>query len=140
MHDLSDGFVFPGVKSQKLTFSVNAAAAQLRTNDGNAFISVFPVNDLIKIQTTANISVSAGGNLTANVGGVASVTAPTVNIVGNVNITGALTVSGNLLGGGAIQTPGTVTGGTDVVFASTSLKNHIHGGVTAGSANTTPPR
>lgn len=42
MHDLSDGFVIPGPKSQKKRFTVSTTAAQLRSNDGQFYLEVSP--------------------------------------------------------------------------------------------------
>lgn len=40
MHDLSDGFVIPGPKSQPNAFPVSTSAAQLRSNDGQFYIEI----------------------------------------------------------------------------------------------------
>lgn len=57
MHDLSDGFVIPGPRSQPRKITA-AASAQLRTDDGSVFVQVNGSGVLIK----GNVTVQ--GNLT----------------------------------------------------------------------------
>jgi hypothetical protein len=87
-----------------------------------------------------------GGNLVVTVVGTSTLTAPTINLVGPVYISGFLSVAGDGGGEGGVIT-GTirlesgdiiVTGG-DVIADGISLKTHIHGGVDSGSSNTDPP-
>lgn len=121
MHDLSDGFVFAGVRSQPRAFNVNTSAAQLRTDDGTAYVELDPTTKNIKALTPANVNVNAGGNLAATAAGEASVTAPTIKFVGNVEITGNLTISGSTIGNGI------------------NLNTHVHTGVQPGGGNTGAP-
>ncbi len=121
MHDLSDGFVFAGVRSQPRAFNVNTSAAQLRTDDGTAYVELDPATKNIKALTPANVNVNAGGNLAATAAGEASVTAPTIKLVGNVEITGNLTISGTTIGNGI------------------NLNTHVHTGVQPGGGNTGAP-
>lgn len=121
MHDISDGFVFAGVRSQPRAFDVATDAAQLRTDDGQAFVEINPTTHNINIETTGNITANADDNITATAGGSATVTAPTINLVGNVNITGNLNVSGTTIGNGI------------------NLNTHLHSGVQAGGSNTGLP-
>ena len=78
MHDLSDGFVLPGVKSQVKKFTVNTSAVELRTNDGSAKISLETGSHNVNVITT----------------GHAIVDAPNIDLIGRVSITGFLTVNG----------------------------------------------
>ena len=149
MHDLSDGFVIPGVKSQPNKFTVSTTAAQLRSNDGQTAISINPTVHVIDVRTsgdlyaevTGNVTATIQGQLSASVTGNASVSssgtitlqAPTINLTGNVNVSGGLTVGGTTVSTGSISTSGNVTaGGID-------LKTHVHTGVTGGSSNTGGP-
>jgi Phage protein Gp138 N-terminal domain/GpV Apex motif len=85
MHDLSDGFAFVGVSSvPNVIPAISTAAAQLRTDDGTTFVEVSATG--VKTQTTGNAAVVAGG--------VASVTAPVINLTGAVNIVGVFTING----------------------------------------------
>ncbi len=87
---------------------------------------------------TENISGSKteniGGGLTVTVGGASTLTAPTINLVGAVNITGLLSVAGG--GGGSVSGTLTITAG-DVIADGVSLKNHTHPDPQGG--NTGPP-
>ena len=59
--------------------------------------------------------------------GTVEIKAATIKLLGDGEVTGALTASG------------TSTGTTDVVGGGKSLKDHIHSGVTTGSASSGPP-
>jgi len=61
MHDLSDGFVLPGVRSQPRKFSVNMNEAQMRTDDGTVAIGINPTSKAINIFTTGDVNVTSGG-------------------------------------------------------------------------------
>jgi phage baseplate assembly protein gpV len=113
MHDLSDGFIFAGVRSQPRAFVVNTTSAQLRTDDGAAYVEVNPTSKNINVVTPANANITAGGE--------AKVTAPTIKLVGNVEITGNLNISGTTIGNGV------------------NLNTHVHTGVQPGGGNTGAP-
>lgn len=69
MHDLSDGFFFPGVFSQpRVPAAVPSAGVQLRSNDGEAYIEI--------AGHAANLRFPGD-----------------VNLVGNLNVTGTITSS-----------------------------------------------
>lgn len=70
MHDLSDGFALLGFRSQpRVIGGISGTAAQLRTDDGAAFIEVDAATHAINITTTApvNVTSSAAANVTAPV-------------------------------------------------------------------------
>lgn len=86
------------------------------------------------------------GQLNITVSGDSTLTAPRINLVGPVFISGLLSVDGDGAGEGGVIT-GTirlasgdiiVTGG-DVVVDGVSLKTHTHGGVESGGSNTSVP-
>lgn len=66
-------------------------------------------------------------------GSTVAITADDVTITGNVTITGDVSITGDA------QASGTITGSTDVVGGGVSLKDHKHGGVQAGGAQTGGP-
>jgi len=73
MHDLSDGFVLLGFRSKPRALAgVSTTAAQLRTDDGSAQISVDGQSHAISIQTTASVNVTSSAS--------ATVTAPIINL------------------------------------------------------------
>ena len=66
MHDLSDGFVLPGVRSQPRKFSVSTTRAELRSDDGEAVVSLDPESHEIVVETPTNATVNAGGTACLN--------------------------------------------------------------------------
>jgi phage baseplate assembly protein V len=66
-------------------------------------------------------------------GSTVAITADDVTITGNVTITGDVAITGNA------SASGTVTGETDVMGGGISLKDHKHGGVQSGVAQTGAP-
>lgn len=122
-HDLSDAFVIPGPQSQAKKISgISTTAAQLRTDDGSAFIEL-----------------AAGGDITATTTGNATINAPEIVLNGNVTINGNLS-QGMGEGGGTATMKGPVTVTNDVTAGGKSLMTHTHGGVETGSGNTGEPQ
>ncbi len=115
MHDLSDGFAFIGPRSQPRVLSPagSGTGVELRNDARTAYV---------RIDNAASVEVVTPANLTATVGGTASVTAPTINLTGNVNITGNLVVTG------------TVTNASKNIGST-----HTHGGVQTGAGTTGAP-
>lgn len=67
-------------------------------------------------------TIDVGGTTTLTSGGDVNITAPTVNITGDVTVTGTVTAQG------------------DVIGAGISLSGHIHSGVESGGSNTGGPQ
>jgi hypothetical protein len=68
--DLSDGFAFVGPFSQKTKISgYSTDAAQLRSNDGDAYIQLNPTTHEIDAVTTTKITAQAGTDIDATAGG-----------------------------------------------------------------------
>jgi len=112
MHDIQDGFALIGPFSQVTKLAnVSSATAQLRSNDGEAYVELDPSGHIVNI-------VGPGG----------------VNITGPVAISGAVTVSQT------IAAQSTISSSVDVQAAGISLKNHVHPGVASGSSNTGTPQ
>lgn len=124
MHDLSDGFVLVGPMSQPHKIgNISTEAVQLRSDDGAAFFEINPSSHDIAITTSGNISIT-GKTIVMQADSV-TIDTPTTAI------------SGALQSGGSKGTGAEFTG--DVTADGISLKTHIHGGVTTGGGNTTPP-
>lgn len=122
MHDLSDAFCIVGPQSQAKKISgISTTAAQLRTDDGTAFIEL-----------------SAGGDITATTAGNATINAPEIILNGNVTINGNLS-QGMGDGGGTATMRGPVTVTNDVTAGGKSLMTHTHGGVEHGNDSTGEP-
>lgn len=112
-HSLSDAFVLVGPQSQAEKISgISTSGAQLRTDDGTAFIELAAGHD---------ITLTTPGKLTANAEGGAVLVSSTIELTGTVKINGSLSVTG------------------DVKAAGISLSNHLHGGVMPGGSNTGKP-
>ncbi|MDB5444982.1 MAG: hypothetical protein JWQ97_299 [Phenylobacterium sp.] len=111
MHDLSDGFVMVGPRSQpRVLANISTTHAQLRSDDGVAFVDLDPTGHVVKVTAPGGIVLD-----------------------GPVHITGVTTADQD------INVTGTVTASTDVIGGGKHLKTHIHSGVTAGTANTGAP-
>ncbi|EPG3940609.1 TPA: phage baseplate protein [Klebsiella pneumoniae] len=122
MHDLSDAFCIVGPQSQaKKIGGISTTGAQLRTDDGSAFIEV-----------------AAGGDITATTAGSATINAPEIVLNGNVTINGNLS-QGMGESGGSATMHGPVTVTNDVTAGGKSLMTHTHGGVEHGNDSTGEP-
>ncbi|APM34597.1 phage baseplate protein [Klebsiella oxytoca] len=122
MHDLSDAFCIVGPQSQAKKISgISTTSAQLRTDDGTAFIEV-----------------AAGGDITATTTGNATINAPEIILNGNVTINGNLSQGMGERGGTATM-HGPVTVTNDVTAGGKSLMTHTHGGVEHGNDSTGEP-
>jgi len=106
MHDLSDGFVIPGIRSRPRARSgLSSANVQLRKDDGTALLEITPSGN-INITTTGNVNVTAGGNAavtaTGNLDLESSATltlqAPNISILGDVSSTGTFSNNGKAIG------------------------------------------
>ena len=67
-----------------------------------------PVDGDIDLSTVANMNLTVAGNLVANVNGTVTITSPTINLDGNVSVSGTITATGDVVAGGI------------------SLENHYH--------------
>lgn len=114
MHDLSDGFSLLGFRSQPRVISgVSVTAAQLRSDDGAAFVEVNPSTHAINAITTGSMTASAAGGIT--------LTAPLVTINGDIQVNGRVDTTG------------------DVKAGTISLQNHRTSQVTPGTGTSGVP-
>lgn len=129
-HDTSDAFVIVGPQSQAQKISgISTSAAQLRTDDGAAFIEVAAGH---------NITVNTPGKLTASAQGGTEITSPNIILNGAVTINGSLS-QGMGSGGGKATMLGPITVTNDVTAGGKSLQNHVHSGVQTGGGQTGKP-
>lgn len=143
MHDLSDAFCRVGPRSQPrvLTPAVDTEAAQLRTDDNKARISMYPDYTIRAENPAGKIEITPGGVVTAH--GDVSITlqAPVINMVAGAftmqapagGDTPTATIKANISQEGNLESTG------DHVAGGVSLKTHMHGGVQAGNNNTGGP-
>ncbi|WP_171877696.1 Gp138 family membrane-puncturing spike protein [Klebsiella pneumoniae] len=130
MHDLSDAFCIVGPQSQaKKIGGISTTAAQLRTDDGSAFIEVAAGHD---------VTVKTSGKLTASADGGTEITSPEIILNGNVTINGNLS-QGMGESGGSATMHGPVTVTNDVTAGGKSLMTHTHAGVEHGNDSTGEP-
>lgn len=130
-HSLSDAFVIPGPQSQvKKISGISTTAAQLRSDDGAAFVEVAAAHD---------ITLITPGKLMAKADGGIEITSPTIVLNGLVTINGPLNQGKGSAGGGA-SLLGPVTVDNDVSAGGISLKRHTHSGVQSGGGNTGGPQ
>ncbi|MCW7550968.1 phage baseplate assembly protein V [Photorhabdus sp. APURE] len=131
-HNLSDGFAIVGPQSQqqKIT-NISTNTAQLRSDDGAAYIELDPNSHNITVITPAKLNATANGGT--------EITSPEIILNGNVTINGNLS-QGMGAGGGTATMQGPVTVSNDVTAAGISLKNHVHSGVQSGGSKTGKPQ
>ena len=106
MHDLSDGFVMVGPRSQaNLISGVSTSTTQLRSNDGSTYVEINSAGQIVNIVAPGGVNIT--GPLTVN---------GTTNLIGAVNLgaTGGPAVArvGDTVSGGVI------TSGSSDVSAS----------------------
>lgn len=112
--DVMAGFILRGAHSDTNPPAGDSMRELIRFADG-AVIAYDPEAHLLEavLPAGATVSIVAPGGVTLD--------AETVTITGN------------------LQVDGTITADTDVIAAGKSLKNHKHGGVQAGAAQTGVP-
>ena len=131
-HHLADGFAMVGPQSQAQKISgISTTAAQLRTDDGAAFIELDPGSHAVNVTTTGKLTASALGGTEIN--------SPEIVLNGNVTINGNL-AQGMGEGGGTATMLGPVNVTNDVTAGGISLGTHKHGGVETGSGSTGEPQ
>ncbi|NPS37572.1 hypothetical protein HPT15_13195 [Pseudomonas aeruginosa] len=84
MHDLSDGFALLGFRSQpRVIGAVSTSSAQLRSDDGVAFVEINPTTHAVNATTT----------------GPMALTAPLVTINGDMKVNGRVDTTGDVKAG-----------------------------------------
>jgi hypothetical protein len=124
MHDLSDGFAIPGVYSQPsvASASISATEARIAKQDGTSYVSL-DSSGKVKMLSPSEVNV----------------TAPTINLNGIVNVSGALTCASIGTSGSGSATIGGALTAASVVSGGTNLHTHVHSGVSTGGSDTGPP-
>jgi phage baseplate assembly protein gpV len=143
-HDLSDGIAVLGCWSQpRVLANYSPNTVQLRDDAGDTYVEVAPSGVVNVVCQTANVNASSQAN----------VTAPTIDLNGNVVVSGDLTVDGTITATMGLTTLEnlTVTGtanvvtfnatGTTVLSGVTTIEGkafllHTHSGVTTGGGDT----
>lgn len=123
MHDLSDGFVFAGFRSTPSVIpSISSTKLQIRTIDSSEIVELDAHEKQVNIIAGVQVNV----------------TAPDIELNGNVTVTGALLVETGLTAeGGATVTGGTIT--DTLTVGGHPFNTHIHTGGTLSGGHTGPP-
>ncbi|SDV49073.1 phage baseplate assembly protein V [Chitinasiproducens palmae] len=122
MHDLSDGFAIPGIRSVPRALpGLSATCTQLRSDDGSTFIELNPSTKAVRV-------VAPGGF---------EVDAPTSVFTGETVVQGLLTYAAGLAGSGGSHATATITGIVNVVGQIIANgkrvdDSHRHSGVEPG--------
>lgn len=128
LHNLSDGFALVGLKSKPSTFAIDTSTVQLRSDDGQAYVSINPSSHEVKIQTSGDLTVHADGDIDITASGNINATAQQISLNG-------VTIDSS----GNVSSPATITATTDVVGGGKHLKTHVHSAVSSGISNSGPP-
>lgn len=129
-NDLSDAFFIAGCWSKPKVITASNSCAQLRTDDGSAFVQLDPASKKITAQTSGDIDmVCSNWKVVASAG--ATIQAPQINLVGNLSNSG---------GGSPASMEAGMSTPKDVTAGGISLKSHIHGGVQSGDKTTGAPK
>jgi phage baseplate assembly protein V len=115
--DIESGVTLRGLRTNTFPAPATGDRAFLKMPDGATFDYDYSASAFV-ITLPGNIKLVAPGGL---------------NIEADVKITGDMDVTGK------IDASDKITSASDVVTGSISLKNHKHGGVTAGGAKTLVP-
>lgn len=132
MHDLSDGFVIPGIKSLPNVISnISSTEAQFRSDDGQAFVAINPETHEIRVITSGDLTAEIEGDITGTAGGSVDIQAGTfisMTAPSGITLNGVqIDASGNVtLPTGTTLLAPTVNGTNDVIFAGISGKGHRH--------------
>lgn len=128
MHHLADATAQVGLQSQAQKISgISTTTAQLRTDDGAAFIELDPGSHAVNVVTS--------GKLTA--------TAEETTVNGPVIFNGPVTFNSSVTQSedkGDASFGGNVTAKGDITAGNISVKNHKHGGVETGGGQTGGPQ
>lgn len=141
-HDLSDGFALVGPFSQaRVLPNVSAENVQLRTNDGQASVTMMPDYTIVAANPAASVTLTPGGEVSAEADAKIRLAAPLMEIA-----TDALSVA-NLEGGavtatftGNIEQDGWHHTTGDQVANGISQVTHVHDEVQSGDDTTGDPQ
>lgn len=124
--------------------------AEADVNYPNRYGWVDPAGNSVVIDVTAGSTTmefkhKTGTVIRINNDGSITSSAPTwshqgtFNLTGDANVTGNFNLTGDAGVTGKIDATDTIKSTTDVLAVTVSLKNHLHGGVTSGGSQTSPP-
>lgn len=136
MHDLSDGIAIVGPRSQarKLVPAVDADNVQLRTDDGEAHITMLPDYTIRAQNPAVSVELTPAGELRARADAEIKLSAPSI-------VMEAATISLGGLGGGGAQATfmgdilqdGSHVSTGDQIAGGVSQMGHTHAGCQGGN-------
>jgi phage baseplate assembly protein V len=139
-HRLEEGVVLGAIHNDEDTPDPGAAPGKFR--------QVFEDGTTLEYDKGSHeLKAMVVGKATVTATIKASITAPEIDVIGNLSITGNLAFSGTMSGGagGAIQFDGSkltvpaLESSGDVKSGTVSLSAHTHSGVTTGAGSSGPP-
>ncbi len=141
MHDLSDGFAIVGPRSQagKLNPPVDTENVQLRTDDGEARITMTPDYTIVATNPAASVTLTPEGEVTAEGDSKVTLRAPVLDLQASaINMSGLDGGKAKFKMSGDIDQDGSHASTGDQVAAGVSQVNHPHRDA-GGSGNSGPP-
>ena len=135
MHDLSDGMAIIGPRSQatKLDPPVDTENVQLRTDDGQATLTMMPDYTIETKNPQASVTLTPAGAITLEAAAQVTIKAPQITLEGNVTTTGAGGDAGTVQMKGTIALEGSLTSTGDQVAEGKSTAHHTHQGDSGGT-------
>lgn len=135
MHDLSDGIAIIGPRSQatKLDPVVDTENVQLRTDDGQATLTIMPDYTIAAKNPQASVTLTPAGIIEIKGGAEIKLSAPQITLEGNVTTTGAGGDAGTVQMKGTIALDGSLTSTGDQVAEGKSTAHHTHPGDSGGT-------
>lgn len=135
MHDLSDGIAFVGPRSQvkKLDPAVDVENVQLRTDDGQATLTMKPDYTIETKNPQASVTLTPAGAITLEAAALVAIKAPRIILEGNVTITGAGGDAGTVSMKGTISLDGSLISTGDQIAEGKSTAHHTHPGDSGGT-------
>lgn len=135
MHDLSDGIAIPGPWSQayKLVPSVDADNTQLRTDDGQAHVTLRPDYTIEAVTPAASVTLTPDGVAALAADAEIRLAAPQITISGNLTWTGHGGGPGTYSIAGDLRLDGALASTGDQVAAGVSTAHHTHPGDSGGT-------
>jgi hypothetical protein len=135
MHDLSDGIAIVGPRSQagKLSPPVDPDNVQLRTDDGQAHITMMPDYTIKAENPQASVTITPGGDVMLKGSASINLDAPSIVISGNLQWTGQGGAAGAYSIKGALSLDGALDSTGDQTAAGISTAHHTHPGDSGGT-------
>lgn len=141
MHDLSDGFAIVGPRSQakKLNPPVDTENVQLRTDDGEAHVTMMPDYTIQAKNPVSSVIMTPGGEVTVEAKASITLKAPSIIMeAASISMGGPGGGSASATLKGNLDQDGSHTSSGDQVAGGVSQMNHPHRDA-GGSGNSGPP-